>query len=324
MKKIYCFLFAFPLYVNAQINTSTGGVGNINPNVPSSNTNVGIGTNNPTNKLQVIGDIGATLGIFTGTQLNGSDYSSYGDQNDKCVVFAAGSVLGTGSGYNKTRMVNIFDFPISTYNTKPMIWFNIVDRSDMDRFRMFAQAGGETNFNMFNKSQQEFFKVYEDGADNVFMHLPNANSRIVIAGMGNYLPEHKFVVRGSSMIEGNILTDSNVGIGTDLFADGNDNYRLSVNGSIRAHRIKVYTTWADYVFHDDYKLPTLEEVENHINEKGHLIDIPSAKEVDANGIDLGEMNKLLLQKIEELTLYIIDLDKKIENINFELNTKKNE
>ena len=58
----------------------------------------------------------------------------------------------------------------------------------------------------------------------------------------------------------------------------------------------------------------LEEVEKHINEKGHLKDIPSAEEVEKNGIELGEMNKLLLQKIEELTLYMIELNKEIDNL----------
>lgn len=61
-----------------------------------------------------------------------------------------------------------------------------------------------------------------------------------------------------------------------------------------------------------HNLPTLEEVENHIKEKGHLKDIPSAKEVEKNGIYLGEMDSKLLQKIEELTLYTIEQEKKIK------------
>lgn len=59
-------------------------------------------------------------------------------------------------------------------------------------------------------------------------------------------------------------------------------------------------------------MPTLEEVEKHIQEKGHLINIPSAKEVEENGIQLGEMNKLLLEKIEELTLYTLEQEEKIQ------------
>ena len=71
------------------------------------------------------------------------------------------------------------------------------------------------------------------------------------------------------------------------------------------------TSSCQQVFDTDYNLPTLEEVEKHIEKNGHLINIPSATEVEANGIELGKMNKLLLEKIEELTLYIIELDKKI-------------
>ena len=100
----------------------------------------------------------------------------------------------------------------------------------------------------------------------------------------------------------------NVGIGTvDPGA-----WKLAVNGNIRAKEIKVETGWSDFVFYDDYKLPTLEEVETHIKEKGHLKDIPSAKEVADNGIFLGEMDSKLLQKIEELTLYTIEQEKKIK------------
>lgn len=88
-----------------------------------------------------------------------------------------------------------------------------------------------------------------------------------------------------------------------------------------AHRVKVYTTWADYVFKEDYDLPTLQEVEQHIKENGHLKDIPSEAEVLKNGIELGEMNKLLLQKVEELTLYIIDLNKQVEGLKTQVNTK---
>jgi hypothetical protein len=101
--------------------------------------------------------------------------------------------------------------------------------------------------------------------------------------------------------------DGNVGIGTAI-----PNARLAVNGKIRAHEIKVETAnWPDYVFAKDYVLPSLKETEQHIKEKGHLQDIPSAEQVNAEGVDLGEMNKKLLQKIEELTLHLIEQDKRL-------------
>ncbi|WP_340065719.1 hypothetical protein [Ascidiimonas aurantiaca] len=105
--------------------------------------------------------------------------------------------------------------------------------------------------------------------------------------------------------------NGNVGIGTSDLTNG---WKLAVNGNIRAKEIKVETGWSDFVFYDDYKLPTLQEVENHIKEKGHLKDIPSAKEVEENGIFLGEMDAKLLQKIEELTLYTIQQEKKIQKL----------
>lgn len=90
-------------------------------------------------------------------------------------------------------------------------------------------------------------------------------------------------------------------------------YRLFVKNGIKTEKIKVEVSstngWADFVFKKDYQLPTLEEVELHITEKGHLPNIPPAEEVVKNGINLGEMDAKLLQKIEELTLYTIEQNK---------------
>ncbi len=88
---------------------------------------------------------------------------------------------------------------------------------------------------------------------------------------------------------------------------------LAVDGILRAKQVEVKpNVWADFVFEDSHKLPTLNEVENQIVQNGHLIDIPSEKEVLKNGINLGEMDAKLLQKIEELTLYIIQMNKRID------------
>lgn len=96
------------------------------------------------------------------------------------------------------------------------------------------------------------------------------------------------------------------------------NYVLAVGGKMVAEEVKVAlmtgSAWPDYVFTKTYKLPTLQEVENHINEKGHLKNIPSAKDVKENGVLLGNMNAKLLEKIEELTLYIIQQNKEIQQL----------
>ncbi|MEX0360810.1 MAG: fibronectin type III domain-containing protein, partial [Allomuricauda sp.] len=102
-----------------------------------------------------------------------------------------------------------------------------------------------------------------------------------------------------------------VAIGTSSVPSG---YKLAVDGKLIAEEVRVEFsgTWPDYVFKEGYDLPTLEEIQKHIDEHGHLPNIPSAKEVEADGMDVGEMNKLLLEKIEEMMLYIINQNRRIE------------
>ncbi len=94
------------------------------------------------------------------------------------------------------------------------------------------------------------------------------------------------------------------------------NYNLFVKGGILTEEIRVSlaTTWADYVFSKDYKMLSLPELEKQIQEKGHLPNMPSAQEVKENGIELGEMAKMQQEKIEELTLYIIAMNKELQEL----------
>ena len=116
-----------------------------------------------------------------------------------------------------------------------------------------------------------------------------------------------------------IASNGNVGIGTNLASNtynGTANYfKLSVNGSVRAKEIIVNTNWADFVFEKNYKLKTLAEVEQYINANGHLPEIPTATDIETNGGNLGELVKLQMQKIEELTLYMIEQNKKLSELN---------
>jgi len=91
-------------------------------------------------------------------------------------------------------------------------------------------------------------------------------------------------------------------------------YALAVKGSIITDEVMVkhYDMWPDFVFNPGFSLKPLAEVEQYISENNHLPDVPSAKEVDENGFAVGEMNAILLQKIEELTLYIIDQEKRLQ------------
>lgn len=97
-----------------------------------------------------------------------------------------------------------------------------------------------------------------------------------------------------------------------------------VNGILFANEIKVEpTVWADFVFSSDYKLQPLSEVKAHIEKYRHLPDVPSEAQVKKDGIELSEMTVKLLQKIEELTLYVIQQDEKIGELNNKLATLEN-
>lgn len=113
----------------------------------------------------------------------------------------------------------------------------------------------------------------------------------------------------------NLLTldraSQSVGIGTTTL---DNSYALSVNGSIRAKEIVVESGWADFVFAADYRLAPLDEVAAFIDRNGHLPDVPSAAQVAAAGVPLGEMQTRLLQKIEELTLHMIALDRDVRRL----------
>jgi hypothetical protein len=106
--------------------------------------------------------------------------------------------------------------------------------------------------------------------------------------------------------------NGNVGIGTF-----NPAYKLSVHGTIQATEIRVETGWADYVFDNGYKLPPLTDVANYIAEHRHLPGIPSAEAIQKDGLAVGEVQTKMMEKIEELTLYVIDLQKQIAELKAE-------
>jgi hypothetical protein len=106
-----------------------------------------------------------------------------------------------------------------------------------------------------------------------------------------------------------LVTDAtgNMGIGT-INPNG---FKLAVKGTVHAQQVNVdLSNWADYVFDKAYHLPSLTEVKTYIDQNHHLPEIPSAEQIEKNGLNLGEMNKLLVKKVEELTLYLIERDKK--------------
>jgi ABC-type cobalt transport system substrate-binding protein len=135
-------------------------------------------------------------------------------------------------------------------------------------------------------------------------------------------PLFQWLYRPASSDVENILMalnqNGNFGIGT--ISPGN--YKLNVAGKIRADEIVVNTTGADFVFDSTYNLRTLPELETFIKQNKHLPEIALAKEMQENGVSAGEMQAKLLQKIEELTLYTIELEKRVKKLESEKSENK--
>lgn len=124
----------------------------------------------------------------------------------------------------------------------------------------------------------------------------------------------KFAVSGKSYFS------DFVGIGTSNLS-ATSGFKLAVDGGILCEEVKVIANVpsADYVFDENYKLHSIAEVADYVKENKHLPDVPSAKDFQENGYRIGDMDNLLLQKIEELTLYIIEQQKQINDLQEKLN-----
>jgi hypothetical protein len=148
------------------------------------------------------------------------------------------------------------------------------------------------------------------------------NEQMLIFGAdanGSYVSSIKQGIGGANLIfqaQNNPVGGfgGNVGIGTTSPTE-----KLTVNGAILATKVTVkQSVMPDYVFESNYALPTLQELERYIAANKHLPDVPSAKEVAQNGLDVGDMEKSLLQKVEELTLYLLEEHKKNEALEVQL------
>ena len=174
-----------------------------------------------------------------------------------------------------------------------------------------SQLGGYPN------SSDKGFELYSTSSTLFTMKTGTYAIQLLnspVYGNNLYLPNNKpftFYMGGISGPALRLQTNGNFAIGTSL---NPTDFKLAVGGKIIAEELKVQlqTAWPDYVFANDYQLPTLQEVEKQIQENGHLSNIPSACDVQENGIEVGEMNRLLLEKVEELTLYTIDQQKQLD------------
>ncbi len=308
---ISCFCLFISFYLNSQNTLPTSG-------------NVGVGTTNPLEKLQIgntftfhdggHGVIGFRYAASGGTDLSSSLYAaeirfdpSYGNLR-----------FGTSTSVTNlptTRLAITKNGYIGIGTTSPSAKLEVVGSSNHASIIL-------ANENLIGFKRVDGALVYGIGHTNGEFTVGRTANLGSAAGTPINIASGGTHIRFSQSTNERMRIDSNgnVGIGTTA-----PDAKLAVKGNIHTNEVKVDLLGAvapDYVFYKDYDLKTLTEVENYIDKQGHLPNIPSAKEMKTNGVYLKEMNLKLLEKIEELTLYVIGQEKRIKLLETENNTLK--
>lgn len=297
-----------------------------------SGSNVGIGTSSPEATLSLGAAGGKRLLIYDGGSSGpqtgfGVDMSGSGRElsifhttsgTDGDIAFGK-RLEGTGTFTDAMRITGTGNVGIGA--ASPVARLEVRGGSAQNTYTV------DTNAAVDILALNAQYRPY-DGAIISFGDAFGATGYIKAAGLdgaaGAVVIGNRRGASDTTMQPGIVLDVSgNVGIGTT-----SPSAKLAVNGSIRAREVVVTSTgWSDYVFADDYRLAPLSEVEAHIKQDKHLPGIPSAAEVDAGGISLGDMQSKLLAKVEELTLHLIAQEKRfaaVERENAELRQQVNE
>lgn len=300
-------------------------------NISNINTgNVGIGTTSPGYKLDVRGDArlqgnglfsngtnGGALRIetnnFPGTQsqflnIDGQQIQSVGNPNIQTVPTPKNLYINPFGGNVGIGIAGDAPYKLSIYQP-------VIDAASTNTF--VAQLRGQNPIlhfvDQYNTSRGYIKGVTYRAAT---PHFSREGIEIGTGGGDIYFTAAGYLT--ALMING---TNNNVGIGTN-----NPSEKLSVNGTIRSKEVVVeINNWPDYVFDNKYKLQPLEEIEQFIKKNNRLPGIASAAEIQANGLKVGELQTKMMEKIEQLTLYIIELKKEVQVLQSQilLTTPKN-
>jgi hypothetical protein len=263
-------------------------------------------------RTSTLGNIAKTPGIWMDDYRNGNTNVFLGMQDSIRLGIWGGTGLGFGFNFNtKSGNANIGSYLGDSYR--------------------LAISGNNNGIGLYNSSNN----YYGDFSTNI------KGDMVVSSAYGSsfYSPINGFITTPSNNILLNPPYTSsismpffpgNVGINVDsptarLHVNGDlmvgsgkpaTGYKLSVNGKIIAEEVKVQLNayWPDYVFEKNYQLPSIRSLQNYIETNKHLPNIPAAKLVEKDGLSLGDMQTRMMEKIEELTLYIIDLQKQIDEL----------
>ncbi|HMK26705.1 MAG TPA: hypothetical protein VK483_11815 [Chitinophagaceae bacterium] len=295
----------------------------INNDIYNNNSgNVGVGTSSPGYKLDVNGTLkvdgtAASQVQFTGPNQNNPGFTfngstsnthayTFDSQNFSTTTAGNTQVSGGSVVFYNNASVQPFQQPLTILRSWPGVGAAntvIIDNDNMNavpstyRIASFRLTGTE--------------KAWIDQTGGAWF-----NGSV---GIGTNSPQANLDVNGTVKLNNSLFVNSDGTVGIGSISTYPAGYQFAVVGNIIAEkvRVKLHSGWPDYVFGEKYPLPTLKETEQFIKQYNHLPGVPSATQIEKEGLDLGDGQALLLKKIEELTIHLIELDKKVDKLSAE-------
>jgi hypothetical protein len=272
---------------------------------------VGIGISNPAYALEVNGGVVVYDGVIVNTTQNGgiSGWFRGASSGNGNIVVQGG--LGTYQAYWITGANGVFKIGGSG-GTEPSIGAINIDNAGKVGIGTTTPVHALDVVGSIRASNGAFVGAPASTNANILVQggagtytafwITGSSGELRIGGSGGSEPSTGAI---------NIDYAGKVGIGTTNVGS----FKLAVEGKIGAREVQILNTspWPDYVFQSDYKLLPLSEVEAYIKQHSHLPNVPSANDVK-DGVEIGKMSMILLQKVEELTLYVIDLKKENDDL----------
>jgi hypothetical protein len=299
----------FYFYNGAAWSQLGAGGGGSNPWTISGNSiynnntaNVGIGTTAPSEKLHVKGD----ARVDAPTNTVGIDFNLYAGDNQGATIRFYDNLIApvqTGSISSNVNQMMFFrsgnfmmltDEGLGILNASPLTRLHITTGQDAglaNTSNGFVMLGNATGANVILDNNEIIARNNSAGAD---LFIQNDGGNVILCGS----------------------EQGAVGIGVNSGASIPAGYLLAIDGKVMSEEVNVQLSgnWPDYVFEKNYHLPAFDSLRQFVNTHKHLPNIPTAADVEKNGIALGDMQKKMMEKIEELTLYVLKLEEEISKL----------